>query len=240
MIFDINESKGLSGSRTVVFLCFNWDVFGSEFMLQEKKMKYAKIAGISAIVVLALAVLGVTLVFAQNPDPSDTPWWRTMQIRMQGSGMMGGNWESMQKIHSLMTQNGGIGVMHQWMHQSGGVHETTWKALADQLGLTNDEITAQISDGKTLAQLAEEKGVSTKDLAATMENSMKSGLAKAVENGVLTQEQADVMLQQMDGRYEWMITNMGAGMMGTGGGMMGPGSGGCHDVDQSPNSNSSL
>ena len=39
--------------------------------------------------------------------------------------MMGGNWQSMQKMHNQMTQNGGMSAMHEWMHQSGGVHRNT-------------------------------------------------------------------------------------------------------------------
>lgn len=206
-------------------------------------MKFVKIAGVATVVIIALAVLGVTLTFAQNPTPTDTPWWNAMRNMMQsngaagkgGWGMMGGNWESMQQMHEQMTQNGGWGAMQGWMRQYGvgGMHETVWKALAEQLGLTPEELTAQVTGGKTLAQIAQEKGVSTKDLAAAMENGMKAGLAQAVKDGKLTQEQADLMLQNMSGRYEWMITNMGAGMMG-------PGGGGCHDFDRTPADNTSL
>lgn len=208
-------------------------------------MKFVKIAGVTTIVVLALAVLGVTFAFAQNPTPTDTPWWNTMRNMMQGTemmgsgaignggGMMGGNWESMQGMHNQMAQYGGMGAMHEWMHQSGGVHDSVWKALAAQLNLTPEELTAQINSGKTLAEIAKGKGVSTTDLAATMESGMQAGLAQTVKDGKLTQEQADLMLQHMDGQFEWMITNMSEGMIGNGGGMMGPGSGGCHDNNQS-------
>jgi hypothetical protein len=55
---------------------------------------------------------------------------------------MGGNWESMQQTHNQVSQNGGMGAMHEWMHQDGGVHETTWAALAEQLGLTSKELTS--------------------------------------------------------------------------------------------------
>ena len=208
-------------------------------------MKFVKIAGVASILVIALAVLGVTLAFAQQPTPTDNPWWNSMRNMMQGQGgMMGsrafqnGGWESMQQMHDQMSQNGGMGVMHAWMHQSGGMHETVWAALAEQLGMTAEELTGQVNSGKTLAQIAEEKGVAIQDLAATMEKGMKAGLEQAVKDGALTQEQADLMLQNMEGQYEWMITNMGAGMMG-GGGMMGPGAGGCHDTDQTPDDSTS-
>jgi hypothetical protein len=170
-----------------------------------------------------------------------------MRGMMQGNGgpngygsMMNGNWEDMQQMHNGMSQNGGMGAVHAWMHQSGGMHDTVWVALADQLGTTTEDLTAQIESGKTLAQIAEEKGVAVKDLATTMESGMKAGLEQAVIDGELTQEQADLMLQHMDGQFEWMITNMGAGMMGSGG-MMGPnGSGGCHDADLTTDDNTSL
>lgn len=216
-------------------------------------MKFIKIASISTIVVLTLAVLGVSLAFAQNPTPTSDPssWWNNMGNMMRGSGMMGngggmmgGNGQSMQEMHNQITQSGGMGAMHEWMLQSGGMHETVWNAMAEQLGLTSDELTAETNSGKTLAQIAQEKGISTKDLAVTMGTSMQAGLVQAVKDGKLTQEQADLMLQQMDGQYEWMINNMGAGMMGTGamgngGGMMGRGSGGCHNTGLNTDNSSS-
>ncbi len=195
-------------------------------------MKFVKIAGVTTVVLIALAILGVTLVFAQKPTPTTPPWWNTMQSMMGGSATNTGVWQSMQQMHNQMIQNGGMSAMHEWMHQSGGVHDTVWKALAEKLGMTSDELTAQIKSGKTLAQIAQEKGVSTKDLAAVMETTMESALAQAVKDGKLTQAQADLMIQHMDGQYEWMVTNMSAGMLGTGsgsgtgpGGMMGTGSG---------------
>jgi hypothetical protein len=61
-------------------------------------------------------------------------------------------------------------------------------------------------------------------------------LAQAVADGALTQEQADAMLSQMVGNYEWMLDNMGTsagyGMMGGYSGQQGSngqfGPGGCH------------
>lgn len=184
-------------------------------------MKFVKIAGITTLVVVALAILGVTLAFAQKPAPTDTPWWNTMRGRLQGRGGPRGNWQSMQDMHNQMTQNGGMAAMREWMQQSGGIHTTVWNALAEKLGLTADALTAEINSGKTLAQITKDKGVSVQDLAATMEKSMKAALDQAVKDGKLTQAQVDLMLNHMAGRFEWMINNMGAGMFG-------PGPGGCN------------
>jgi hypothetical protein len=183
------------------------------------EMKFAKIAGVTAIIVLVLAFAGINLAFAQQPEPTDNSWINSMR------SMMGGNWQQMAAMHNQAAQNGGMQAMHEWMHQSGGVHDTAWNALARQLGLTSEELTAQTNTGKTLAQIAAEKGVSAKELAATMETAMESGLAQAVKGGKLTQDQANLMIQHMDGQYEWMITNMGPGMMSNGNSMMSNGTG---------------
>jgi hypothetical protein len=176
-------------------------------------MKFFKIAGLTTLIVIALAVIGVNLAFAQQPTPNDNSWINSMR------NMMGGNWQGMAAMHNQTAQNGGMQAMHDWMHQSGGIHETVWNEIAKQLGLSANELTAQVNSGKTIGQIATEKGVSTQDLATTMKNAMKAGLSQAVKDGKLTQEQADLMLQHMDGQYEWMLTNMGAGMMGSGSGM---------------------
>lgn len=182
-------------------------------------MKFAKIAGVTALIVIALAVVGVNLAFAQGSTPTDNNWINSMR------SMMGGNWQQMTAMHGQGFQNGGMQAMYEWMHQSGGVHDTVWSALAKQLGLTSEELTAQVNSGKTIAQIASEKGVSTKDLAATMETAMKAGLTQAVAAGKLTQAQADLMSQHMAGQYEWMITNMGSGSFGNGSTMMNNGAG---------------
>ena len=114
-----------------------------------------------------------------------------------------------------------MNAMHQWMGASGGMHTFVREALADAFGLTSDELTAEVGGGKTLAQIAEEKGVSRTDLLAILETAHQDALAQAVADGYLTQEQADSILAQMAGRYELMIDNAGYGMMAGRGGMMG-------------------
>jgi hypothetical protein len=168
-----------------------------------------KLIGITLFVAVALVTLGTGLAFAQQDTP--TPW---PGGRMGGSGMMGGNAAWMQ-------------TMHEWMTTSGGMHTLVWDSLAKTLGLTTDELYAELNSGKTLAQLGEEKGISRADLAADLEATVKTGLDKAVADGALTQEQADWMLSNMSGRFDWMLDNMGqGGMMGGFGGRFG--SGGCH------------
>lgn len=196
-----------------------------------------KIFGIALVAVLAVAALGAGVAFAQTPTPNSGFGWMMGGTGQTGygpgmmggrGGMMGGN-----------AQNGDgwewMNAMHQWMTTSGGMHTFVWNALAEKLGLTSDELYAEVNSGKTIAQVAEEKGVSRTDLVAALETAHQTSLAQAVADGYLTQEQADSILTQMAGRYEWMIDNMGTGygMMGgqygVGGMMNGQtGAGGCH------------
>ena len=170
---------------------------------------FVKILVVAVVAVLAVGALGLGVAFAQNPTPN-SPF--TL------GGMMAGAW----------SQQGGsnwMGAMHNWMTTSGGMHTLVWDSLAETLGLTTDQLNTELNSGKTLAALAEEKGLDRAALVAELESAHQAGLAQAVTDGVLTQEQADAMQSQMAGNYEWMIDNMGAGagygMMGGRGGMMG-------------------
>jgi uncharacterized protein YidB (DUF937 family) len=191
---------------------------------EDKKMKTTvKIAVISGVVVLALAAIGAGFVFAQTSTPT-APWGGGYS---PGHGMMGGYGGGMMGGQGMMgngysRMNGvDMNAMHQWMSTSGGMHALVWNGLAEALGLTPDELNAELVSGKTLLQIAEAKGISQEQLAAKLETLVKAGLDKAVADGVLTQAQADQMLSHMSGNYSWMITHMG-----NFGGGFGPG--GCH------------
>lgn len=164
---------------------------------------------VAVVVVVALGALGLGVAFAQNSAPINL---------FNPGGMMGGYWN----------QQGGsfdMGAMHNWMISTGGMHTLVWDALSNALGLTSDELYAELNSGKTLAELAAEQGLDRAALVAELESAYQAGLAQAVTDGILTQQQADAMLAYMAGSYEWMIDNMGAGagygMIGGRGGMMG-------------------
>lgn len=178
--------------------------------------------------VVAVAAVGAGVAFAQDPTPTPEygPGWMMGRYSEDGatrSGMMGGRgmmgrfaqdddgWEWMQ-------------AMHGWMSSSGGMHTAVWETLTETLGMTSDELTAELESGKTLAEIAKEKGVSTSDLTTALEAAHQESLDQAVADGILTQEQADSILTNMAGRYEWMLDNMGAGRgagYGSGGGCRG-------------------
>jgi hypothetical protein len=170
---------------------------------------FVKILVVSVVAILALGALGLGVAYAQNPTPNSpfTP-----------GGMMGGAW-------SQQDGSNWMGSMHNWMTSTGGMHTLVWDSLAKAFGITTDELYTELNSGKTLSELASEKGLDRAALVAELENAHQAGLAQAVTDGTLTQEQADAVLSQMAGRYEWMLDNMGTGagyrMMGGRGGMMG-------------------
>jgi Spy/CpxP family protein refolding chaperone len=127
----------------------------------ENQMK--KTVLIVALVLVAIAVLGAGVAFAQGQQP---PAY---------GGMMG--------------RGGG------WMH------DYVEKALADKLGLTEAQVEKDLAAGKTMYQIAVDAGTAEADVPALLTEIHTAAFDKAVADGVVTREQADWMLQRMQGRY---------------------------------------
>jgi hypothetical protein len=115
--------------------------------------------------------------------------------------------------------------------QTGTLHEYMEEALADKLNLPLATVESEFDSGKTLGQIALDHGVTQADLPAFMQEVRAAALKAAVADGVITQAQADWMLQRggrgmMNGGTGYGMRNGGAGYCtGTGpqGGMMGQG-----------------
>jgi len=82
---------------------------------------------------------------------------------------------------------GGYGWMHEYVEQ----------ALASKLGLTEKQVEDQLAAGNSMYQIALDNGIKQEDLANFMNEVHKEAFAKAVKDGVATQEQAVWMLQRM-------------------------------------------
>ena len=99
------------------------------------------------------------------------------------------------------------------------------EAAAEALGMTADELKTQLWGGKTLADLAEEKGIDLADVQAAVEaaqeTAMRENIAQAVEDGTITQEHADWLLEGLEKGFLTEGFGFGHGM---GGGHHGRGS----------------
>jgi len=100
------------------------------------------------------------------------------------------------------------------------------EAAAKALGMTADELSAQLWGGKTLADIAAAKGVDIATVKAAVEAAQiaetKTAINQAVTDGTLTQAKADWLIQGLDKGY-WGPGAQGDFGFGLGPGMGGPG-----------------
>lgn len=78
----------------------------------------------------------------------------------------------------------------------GEVGQAINAAVAKALGLSEQQLMTELQGGKTIAQLAQSKGVSTAAIHTAAVSALKTQLAADVKAGRLSQAQADQMLQQ--------------------------------------------
>ena len=76
------------------------------------------------------------------------------------------------------------------------------ETLAGVLNMSTDDLSAALKDGNTLQELAEEAGVDMQEIKDAMnavkEEAMRERIAQALEDGTMSQEQADWMLEGLD------------------------------------------
>lgn len=157
-------------------------------------MKKFLLIAIVVTAFVAVLALGITSwAYAQAPDPDDTicPYCGSY-----GSGMMGGR--------GFRGQYGAEGPLHDYMFEN----------IAEAFGLTTDELQAAHDQGKTLWVIAQEQGKTAEQFQTLMAEARTKALTQAVADGVISQEQADWMLEHMNGAQG---RGYGPGMMGAGG-----------------------
>jgi hypothetical protein len=190
-------------------------------------VKKVLIIGFTIVAVIALG--NVLLASAQGgTQPNATcpmgytcPVSGTMPYGMMGRGMMGGGMMNggMMGGRGMMGSGTYTGTMpmHGAMMGANGMHEQVWTAIAAELDMTYAELNTATQNGQTVAQLAQAKGISLDELKAAALAALKASFADLVEQGVVTQEQADWMLDHMD---DMPMLNFEQGFGPVPGGMM--------------------
>lgn len=79
------------------------------------------------------------------------------------------------------------------------------------LGLSADELKSSLSDGKSLADVAKEKGVDAQKVIDAITTSLKNEINQAVKDGKLTQEEADKRLANVAASAEKIVNGEGFG-----------------------------
>jgi hypothetical protein len=100
----------------------------------------------------------------------------------QGSGMMG-------------RRAYGIGMMGE--RGEGPLHEYMISAFAESIGLSAEEVETRHDDGESLFDIAIAEGIAEEDLTELFLQVREAALGAAVADGVITQEQADLMVEHM-------------------------------------------
>lgn len=67
------------------------------------------------------------------------------------------------------------------------------QTVADALGISTEDLVAAHRDGQSLAQVAEEQGIARDDLISRLVRAAGAALDQRVEDGVLTEERADLI-----------------------------------------------
>ncbi len=104
---------------------------------------------------------------------------------------------------------------------SGTMHDM----MAIELGMTADELYTARSEGKSIAELAEEKGLDVNALNEKMIDVRKAELEQLVKDGKITEEQKNLMLENMEARMKTAIEREITGPMNGREGGMGMGQG---------------
>jgi hypothetical protein len=86
-----------------------------------------------------------------------------------------------------------------------GLGTAELEAAAEVLGMTADDLKSALQSGQTLEDLATEKGVDIADVQAAIQavhrEEMRAQIAQAVEDGTMTQDKADWLLEGLDKGY---------------------------------------
>jgi len=111
-----------------------------------------------------------------------------------GPGMMGGDGRGFSPgMMGRRGENWGYGPMRQYMLE----------ALAEQLGLTPDELQTRLQNGETPYQIAKDKGLTDDQIRDLLTKAQDAALEKAVAAGVITQKQADQMDKHMGQMWQY-------------------------------------
>ena len=144
------------------------------------------------IAMVAILAVGVFSVLAQ--DNGNQPWSPGSMMGRSGHGMMGMGSQTMM----------------------GDDMSPMFSAVATALGIDEQTLISELQSGKTIAQLADEKGVDLGTISTALQNTMADHMKALVDAGVLTQEQSDSHLSVMQSHWEDMpmFTGQGFGIMG--------------------------
>lgn len=113
-------------------------------------------------------------------------------------GMMGGYGNGYGPGGMMGGRGNGFGPGMMGRRGTGIMHDYMISAFASSVGLTVEQVDTRLANGETLKQIAIAQGTAEADLPALATKVRQAALDKAVADGVITQAQADLMLERMN------------------------------------------
>lgn len=78
-------------------------------------------------------------------------------------------------------------------------------SFATALNMTQADLTSELQSGKTIADVAKEKNVDLATVKTSVLNDLKTKLDQSVQNGMLTQAQADSVYNQLSTNFDTLV-----------------------------------
>jgi len=101
--------------------------------------------------------------------------------------------------------------------RNGWLGEASITAVSQLLGMTADEIQALRLEGKSLVEIAGTRNVTQEQLVAAIVAAKTAEIQNRVAAGTLTQQQANIMLQNMEQNTIQAVNRVSVGPFGNGG-----------------------
>jgi hypothetical protein len=189
--------------------------------------RYAKIAAVGAMV-MTLVLASVAVVVAQDPEEATAngPFrWveRLREAIAEALGITVEEYEAAvdtakERVLEEAVEEGWLteeqaerfgqhieagprklpfGVPHLWSGPVRTEHSLE-SVAAEQMGMTVDELFDALEDGKTIAELAEEKGVEPQAIVDAYVEEIREELEQAVTDERITQMRADAILERLE------------------------------------------
>ena len=85
-------------------------------------------------------------------------------------------------------------------------HQDVESTLIDVLGISHDEMHVRMEQGQNLAAIAKDLGIDQQELIDALVETRSSAVDSLLENGTITQEQADGYLDELGDAYTFRVT----------------------------------
>ncbi len=154
------------------------------------------VTGLAVVTLVVSALLLAPMALAQGPLFGGTPGFNRMgpDQMMRQESPAGAGYSRL-----TMNQNAALGPMagQNGPQGMGGPGSSLVAVVAEQLGMAQADLIAELQAGKTMAEVITEQGGDIEAIIDVFMASRQERLETMVENGRITREQADAMLAVM-------------------------------------------